>query len=77
MYLPIFYGCETQRKVDFQYFAYTDKEMEKLLSDRLEKYILCLREKGVQIIKKNVKIGKNGSAMYLSAEIEVIEDVTW
>ncbi len=75
LYLPVFYGCETTRKVDFQYFAYTDKEMEKVLSDRLQKYILCLQEKGVQIMKKNVKISKNGSTMYMSGELEVIEDV--
>lgn len=77
LYLPLFYGCENVRKVDFQYFAYTDKEMEKVLSERLEKYILCLREKGVQIMKKNVKISKNGSAMYMSGELELIEDMKW
>lgn len=77
LYLPFFYGCESVRKVDFQYFAYTDKEMEKVLLERLEKYILCLQEKGVQIMKKNVKISKNGSAMYMSGELELIEDMKW
>lgn len=75
VYLPVFYGHERIRKVDVQYFVYTDKEMKDILSDNLSKYILCLRRKGVQIIEKNVKISKNGSSMYLDADIQVIETI--
>ena len=43
---------------------YTNSEAEKLIKENLDKIILSLKEKGIQIIEKNVKIDTN--SVYLS-----------
>ena len=46
-------------------------EAEKLLNEKLDKIILSLEEKGVQIIEKNVKISTNSAYMYLTGDLTV------
>ena len=51
--------------------------MEQILTDNFEKFISGLREKGVQIVEKNVKIvqnrSNNKSGMEMIGEILVIQ----
>ena len=47
--------------------------MKQILSDYYKKYILCLQEKGVHIIEKDVKIIKNEKGMELKASLDVIK----
>lgn len=74
IYLPCFYGSKMYRAYHLTYFEYTNEELERILFDNFEKYILCLQEKGVQIIEKNVKINKNSKSMELVADILVIKE---
>lgn len=74
IYLPCFYGTKLYRAYHLTYFEYTNEELERILFDNFEKYILCLQEKGVQIIEKNVKINKNSNSMELVADILVIKE---
>lgn len=74
IYLPCFYGSKLYRTYHLTYFEYTNEELERILFDNFEKYILCLQEKGVQIIEKNVKINKNSNSMELVADILVIKE---
>ena len=74
IYLPCFYGSKLYRAYHLTYFEYTNEELERILFDNFEKYILCLQEKGVQIIEKNVKINKNSNSMELVADILVIKE---
>lgn len=73
LYLPIFYGTTLRKEYHLEYFEYTNEQMNKILSDKFETFILCLQEKGVQIIEKNVKIGKNRNGMELKADIVLIK----
>lgn len=73
IYLPLFYGQKWYRGYHLTYFDYTNEELERILFDNFEKYILCLQEKGVQIIEKNVKIDKYSNNMELVADIQVIK----
>jgi len=50
---------------------YDHLEAEKLLNEKLDKIILSLEEKGVQIIEKNVKISTNSAYMYLTGDLTV------
>ncbi len=73
IYLPIYYGEISRKEYYLQYLAYTQKEMENKLQDNLEKFILSLHEKGVQIIEKNVKIVQNKEGMEMKGNILVIK----
>ena len=48
---------------------YTVSETEKLLKEKLDKIILSLEEKGVQIIEKNVKINTNSVALSMTGTL--------
>ena len=50
---------------------YTNSEAEKLLKENLDKIILSLEEKGVQIIEKNVKINTNSVYLSLTGNLTV------
>lgn len=73
LYLPIYYGNICEKEYHLQYLEYSEEEMKNLLNDNLEKFILCLQEKGVQIIEKNVKIKKYNKGMELNAKLSVIK----
>lgn len=73
LYLPVFYGTIKKREYHLQYLTYTQEEMQQILSEHFEKFILCLQEKGVQIIEKNVKMVKNRKSMEINADILVIK----
>ena len=48
---------------------YTQEEAKKILEERLKKIIQTLEEKGVQIMKKNVKINTNSAYLSLTGEL--------
>lgn len=73
IYLPVFYGTICRKEYNICYVKYTEDEMRDKLSDNLEKLILCLLDKGVQIVEKNVKIERNESGMSLSADLLVVK----
>lgn len=58
-YLPLYYGKITYREYDLKEFVYSENECETLLRHEFEKFCETLRQKGVQIIEKNVRIEKN------------------
>ncbi len=73
LYLPIYYGNIFEKEYHLQYLEYSEEEMKNILNDNFEKFILCLQEKGVQIIEKNVKIKKYNKGMELNANLAVIK----
>lgn len=73
LYLPIYYGSIYEKEYNLTYLEYSEEEMKKLLNDNFEKFILCLHEKGVQIIEKNVKIKKYNKGMELNADLSVVK----
>lgn len=50
---------------------YANYEAEKLLKEKLDKIILSLEEKGVQIIEKNVKIRTNSAYLSMTGNLTV------
>ena len=63
--IPITIKQTTYREYQMIRKKYNYSEAEKLLNEKLDKIFLSLKEKGVQIIEKNVKINTN--SVYLSA----------
>lgn len=62
--LPLQIKKNTYREYYLIRKKYTNSEAEKLLKEKLDKIIISLEEKGVQMIEKNVKIKANN--VYLS-----------
>lgn len=56
LYLPFYTGKYTYREYMLEERKRGRTEGEQILEDRLEKILLTLEEKGVQILEKNVKI---------------------
>ena len=54
---------------------YTNSEAEKLLKENLDKIILSLEEKGVQIIEKNVRISTNNVYLSLTGNLTLRKNV--
>lgn len=73
MYLPVFYGTVTKKEYCIQYRNYTKEELSRLLMDGFDKFILCLQQKGVQIIEKDVKMVKNRKGMEINADLLVVK----
>jgi similar to stage IV sporulation protein len=73
IYLPVFYGKINRKEYYVQYLMYTENEMKDKLSENLEKFILGLEEKGVQIVEKNVKMVQNRNDMELDGSLLVIK----
>lgn len=73
LYLPVYYGNICKKEYHLRYLEYSEEEMKNQLNDNFEKFILCLQEKGVQIIEKDVKIKKYNMGMELNANLSVIK----
>lgn len=73
LFLPIYYGNICEKEYHLQYLEYSEEEMKNLLNHNFEKFILCLQEKGVQIIEKDVKIKKYNKGMELNANLSVVK----
>lgn len=71
IYLPVYYGTINRKQYYVKHSYHTQAEMQGKLTDELEKIILCLSEKGVQIVEKNVKIEHDGNGMTMHVELMV------
>ena len=74
-YLPIYRYQMTEKEYLIQKKVYSESEMETMLLEQLNQFILCLQEKGVQIMGKDVKIEKNTMFSKLTADFVTIESV--
>lgn len=73
LYLPFYYGKRTVQEYEIAIKKHTDDEMKVLLQARWDKIIETLKEKGVQIAKKNVTIKKNDEKWVLNASLQLEE----
>lgn len=72
IYLPLYYGNIVSKEYYIDYIEYTNDELECILNRNFDEFILCLQEKGVQILEKNVKISKYKNSMELVSDIVAI-----
>lgn len=73
IYLPVYYGKINKKEYYIRYMTYTEEELKSLLWEQYEKFILCLQQKGVQIVEKNVKIVENRDGMEINGDLLVIK----
>ena len=69
LYLPLYYGKRHIREYCLTDSRHTEEEMQEIFQEEWDKIILSFREKGVQIIEKNVTIKKNEKKWVLSARL--------
>lgn len=72
--LPIFFGTLIQREYLPVEAVYDENSAKKLLENRFFKIIDGLEQKGVQIIKKDVKIVRKTDGLRLTGTISVLEE---
>lgn len=73
--LPFVFGSSTYREYQNVEKNYSLEEAESILKDKYAKIILSLKEKGVQIIGKNVKIDTSSTDWFIEGELQVVEKV--
>ena len=73
--IPVALGTYTYREYQNVECRYTREEAKEALNEKLILFLTSLKEKGVQIIEKNVKIDINGDGWVLSGEFLVREPV--
>ncbi len=72
-YLPIYYGTVHVREYTVTEKKYSSAEAKAIFSSRIAKIIKTLREKGVQIIEKNVTMKKDIENWYMNIDFDIIE----
>ena len=72
-YLPIKYGSSINREYVNKSNIYSKDEVKKMFSDKLNKLIVELEEKGVQIIRKNVTINKKNKKWAMNMDFQIVE----
>lgn len=75
LYLPFYYNEIEYRPYEIVEETYTREEAQDILYAELEKYLYELSEKGVQIVRKDVKIIENGLTMQIVAELTLDRSV--
>ncbi len=75
LYLPLYFNRVEYVPYEIVEETYTKEEAEALLYTELEKYLYELSEKGVQIVRKDVKIIENGLTMQIVAELTLDRSV--
>lgn len=75
LYLPIYRSKIVEKEYLLLEKEYSESEMESMLTEQVNKFILCLQEKGVQIMQKDVKIKKNIAVSEVTADFITIEPV--
>lgn len=73
--IPFFIGTCTHREYQNVEYEYTLEQAETLLNEKLNTFLTTLEEKGVQIMKKNVKIDTNGGMWVIDGSFLVREKV--
>lgn len=74
-FLPIYFGNTQYREFQYVIKKYTQKETEALLRNQYLQYEKSLKEKGVQIVQKNVKIVHKKNVNHLKAQLLVREEI--
>lgn len=74
LYLPFYFDVIEEIPYETTDEVYSEEEAEALLLAELEKYLNTLSEKGVQIIRKDVKIVKDGLNMRMTAELVLLRN---
>lgn len=72
-YLPLVIGCEKNEEYVSVKRKYTEEEARQKANQNLEEYCAKLKEKGVQIIKINVKINVSNATCISRGFLEVVE----
>lgn len=73
--IPFYMGSYTYREYMNVEYAYSPEEARKLLNEKLVTFLASLKEKGVQIIEKDVKIDTSGNSWVISGQFLVQEPV--
>lgn len=74
-YLPIYIGKITGKEYILYEHIYTKEEQEQLVTEAHEKFIENLMEKGVQILRNNVKMLGSGSNCYMEGLLITKESI--
>lgn len=72
-YLPVVFGSYRYREYELTEKKYTPEQAKTLCAEKLSQIIETLQEKGVQIIRKNVKIEKDSAHYIMRADFTVVE----
>jgi similar to stage IV sporulation protein len=72
-YLPLYYGSSINREYEIEKNIYEKEEIKSIFSEKLEKFIGSLEEKGVQIIEKNVTISKKNKKWQMDMNFQVVQ----
>ena len=75
LYFPVRWGKIIEEEYEINDYICTQEEAEEALNVKLDEYIQKLMKKGIQIVDKNVKIGKSNDSFILSGEITVIKQI--
>lgn len=75
LYLPFYYNEIEYRPYEIVEEVYSREAAQELLYAELEKYLCELSEKGVQIVRKDVKIIENGLTMQIVADLTLDRSV--
>lgn len=73
--VPVFWGDYTYREYQDIEYEYSLKQAEEILNGKINNFIKTLKEKGVQIIEKNVKIDTNSGTWVVFGDFQVIEKI--
>ncbi len=74
-YLPIGYTKTEWKTYDLKKNKRSEKEAEKILNERLQEKITHFKEKGVEIIKNDVKIVRDGNKVYAKGTLTLEESI--
>ncbi len=74
-YLPLIFGSTLNEEYEIQVRSYTKEEAQKLAQEHLKEFLKNLREKGVQIIKNDVKIRTTAFDCQVSGTIYALEEI--
>lgn len=74
LYLPIIYGHNDYIGYEMTESTYTREEAVNILNDRFLRFCTNLEEKGVQIMKKDVKIDYKGDKVVVSGSLIIREN---
>ena len=74
-YLPFGYKTTKCTSYTLEHKTYSEKEAKQLLENRLNKKIKSFEEKGVEIIKNDVKIERNGDKMIAKGMLTLKESI--
>ncbi len=72
-YLPLYYGSSVNREYVLENNIYEKEEIKSIFSEKLQKFIGSLEEKGVQIIEKNVTISKKNKKWQMDMNFQIVE----